>query len=259
MINDVDDSYKITIEKQFHDDPERRARQPIVSLTEGIAEDATKFWNERLVSIFSKHKYVLEYGCGDNLMATTFIWLGAEHVIGIDISEGIVQRSRTALSKLHNISSNVEYLMMNAEQLSFPDETFDAVVGMAILHHLDLEQAYREIVRVLKPGGVALFWEPLGHNPFINWFRNKTPDARTPTEHPLLLTDIQMAKKYFSVTKTSEFVFSALFLLPLRKFLPKRLFQQLVNIASKIDRILLKLFPFLRKHCWIIIMEFVKA
>lgn len=38
------------------------------------------------------------------------------------------------------------------------------------------------------------FSEPLGHNPIINWYRNRTPEMRTEDEHPLLIKDIEFAK-----------------------------------------------------------------
>ncbi len=52
-------------------------------------------------------------------------------------------------------------IQLNAEELVFEDAQFDFVVGAAILHHLiDPEKAIREVYRVLKPGGFALFFEP---------------------------------------------------------------------------------------------------
>jgi SAM-dependent methyltransferase len=52
----------------------------------------------------------------------------------------------------------VDARVADAEALPFDDEAFDLVFGHAVLHHLpDLDQAWREIHRVLAPGGVALF------------------------------------------------------------------------------------------------------
>ena len=42
-----------------------------------------------------------------------------------------------------------------------PDASVDVVFGIAILHHLDLPQAAREVWRILKPGGRAIFQEPV--------------------------------------------------------------------------------------------------
>ena len=77
--------------------------------------------------------------------------------------------------------TGVRFQVMNAEVLEFPDASFDLVFGVAILHHLDLDTACAEFLRVLRPSGTAVFLEPLGHNPFINLVRWATPAARTKT------------------------------------------------------------------------------
>jgi SAM-dependent methyltransferase len=52
----------------------------------------------------------------------------------------------------------VDTVVCDAEQLPFPDDSFDIVFGHAVLHHIpDLEQAFREFRRVLRPGGVVAF------------------------------------------------------------------------------------------------------
>jgi ubiquinone/menaquinone biosynthesis C-methylase UbiE len=50
---------------------------------------------------------------------------------------------------------------MPAEKLDYPDAHFDVVVGIDILHHVDIPRAIKEVRRVLKPGGVAIFKEPI--------------------------------------------------------------------------------------------------
>ena len=59
--------------------------------------------------------------------------------------------------------------MADAETLPYPDDTFDLVVGHAVLHHIpDLDQAMREILRVLKPGGRFVFaGEPTAKGDFV--------------------------------------------------------------------------------------------
>src|SRR5262249_60258603 len=75
-------------------------------------------------------------------------------------------------------------------RLPFADGCFDAVWGNAVLHHLDLLKAGRELRRVLAPGGVAVFCEPWGENPLLAWARRRLPypgKERTPDEQPLRL------------------------------------------------------------------------
>lgn len=94
---------------------------------------------------------------------------------------------------------NTHYQVMNAEDMTFDSASFDVVFGRGIIHHRDLELAFRNIARVLRPGGVAIFWEPLGHNPILNRYRDMTPQARTPDEHPLLRQDFELAGRYFDL------------------------------------------------------------
>lgn len=49
----------------------------------------------------------------------------------------------------------IDYLTADARELPFPDDTFDAVVACAVLHHLDRPRALAEAARVVRPGGVV--------------------------------------------------------------------------------------------------------
>ncbi|HVF03860.1 MAG TPA: class I SAM-dependent methyltransferase [Frankiaceae bacterium] len=99
---------------------------------------------------------VLEVGCGTgfftlNLMLAGVI--GEAHVT--DISPGMV---RVAEKNAANLGLTVHGRVADAETLPYDDDTFDLVVGHAVLHHIpDVELALREVVRVLKPGGRFVF------------------------------------------------------------------------------------------------------
>ncbi len=73
--------------------------------------------------------------------------------------------------------------IQNAYELSYPDAVFDSVVGSSVLHHLEIEEALREIYRVLKPGGTIYFTEPNMLNPQIAiqknvpWVKRKLGDS----------------------------------------------------------------------------------
>ena len=195
---------------------------------------------------------MLEYGCGEGSHSLEMARRGAQ-VIGIDISEVGVQNA-TAKAAEKNVP-NAKYLVMDAENMSLESGTFDMVIGEGILHHLDLEKSYREIARVLKPGGQAVFMEPLGHNPAMILFRKFTPNYRTADEHPLMRRDLKHAEKFFGQTDLRFYhltSFAAMLLLKTPFFFPA------VRFFDKVDSGLFKIIPPLGLWAWYSIMVLSK-
>jgi len=72
-----------------------------------------------------------------------------------DLSPGMVQ---VALRNAENLGLDVDGRVADAERIPYEDNSFDLVVGHAVLHHIpDLPAAFREVLRVLKPGGRFVF------------------------------------------------------------------------------------------------------
>jgi ubiquinone/menaquinone biosynthesis C-methylase UbiE len=98
----------------------------------------------------------LEIGSGTGYFSLNLLQLGAiERLTATDISPGMLKRlSNTAAA----LGLEVDTVATEAEHLPFEDESFDLVFGHAILHHIpDLERAFSEFRRVLRPGGVIAF------------------------------------------------------------------------------------------------------
>jgi SAM-dependent methyltransferase len=191
---------------------------------------------------------ILEYGCGNNSKAFEFNKV-CHSIVGIDISDLAVKASneRAAAKGFTNTSFQV----MNAEEMTFPASCFDLVYGRGIIHHLNLEKSFREIARVLRPAGTALFWEPLGHNPLINSYRRATPDARTVDEHPLLRQDFDLVRPYFRDVAISFYGLTTLASVPFRD---TPLGDALLRATAAVDRALF-LMPGLKWHAWFCIMK----
>jgi ubiquinone/menaquinone biosynthesis C-methylase UbiE len=105
----------------------------------------------------------LEVGAGTGYFVLNLIRAGVvEQGVATDISEGMLHAlARTA----ERLSLPVATERADAVELPFPDDHFDLVVGHAVLHHLpDLDAAFREFRRVLRPGGTLAFCgEPSRH------------------------------------------------------------------------------------------------
>jgi len=191
---------------------------------------------------------VLEYGCGHGENALTFARRGLD-ITGIDISEAGVARGKAQAAR---VGLPTRFMVMDAEHLDFADNTFAAVIGKGILHHLDIEAAYREIARVLEPNGRAVFIEPLGHSPLINWFRRRTSFARTPDERPLLMNDLDGARAHF---KRVDLTFFNLTTLAAAPFKSEKVFTPLFSLFGAVDTLLFRAFPRIARYAWMVFMD----
>jgi SAM-dependent methyltransferase len=233
-------------EQEFHDRLYARGdhvRGPAAKFYTA-AGGAYDFYEEQLRQL-APGRHVLEYGCGPGSYSFFLARNGAE-VTGVDISPVAIERARET-ARLEGVDGRTSFAAMDCENLDFEDGTFDIVCGEGIIHHVDVAKAYREISRVLKVDGTAVFLEPLGHNPLINAYRRRTPEIRTPDEHPLLIADLEMASQFFHRVDTRFFTLLSLAAVPLRNS------RSFVPIATRLDRLDRRLFdrvPWARKHAW---------
>ncbi|HZG08238.1 MAG TPA: class I SAM-dependent methyltransferase [Allosphingosinicella sp.] len=199
---------------------------------------------ERQLEPLARGADILEYGCGDcSYVARLADWGG--RVTAIDISEEAVETARVIATEK---GIDASFAVMNAEELTFPDESFDLVIGRAILHHLDLEKAYASIARVLRPGGTAIFLEPMAHNPLIEIYRRFTPHLRTVDEHPLLVRDFDMARRHFGTLELDYFTLLSMGALVFAKV--PGLFQPALKALDAADAGLFRVLPGLGRYAW---------
>jgi ubiquinone/menaquinone biosynthesis C-methylase UbiE len=102
------------------------------------------------------YERALELGCGTGFFLLNLMQAGvATRGSVTDLSPGMVQ---AALRNAEHLGLDVDGRVADAERIPYDDETFDLVVGHAVLHHIpDVELALREVLRVLKPGGRFVF------------------------------------------------------------------------------------------------------
>jgi ubiquinone/menaquinone biosynthesis C-methylase UbiE len=192
-------------------------------------------------------KIVLDYGCGPGYLTNELLDRGAVHVTGIDISEGEIEEAhRRAVAD--GVADCASHLVADAHAMPFEDDAFDLIVGDSILHHLELEKALREIRRVLRPGGRAVFMEPLWHSPILRLGRALTPAARTPDEHPLTVADWELCARIFPDFEHHEREFLTIPLMPLNLVLPQQAQKRLARRVHRIDDRVLARYPRTRKY-----------
>jgi SAM-dependent methyltransferase len=135
----------------------------------------------RRVKMLSSHlrpgMTVLELGCGTGYFTRELARSGAD-IVAIDVSPELLEIARANCSE-----PNVQYQIQNAYALTYSEGVFDSVVGSSVLHHLEIEEALRDIYRVLKPAGTIYFTEPNMLNPQIAiqknvpWIKRKLGDS----------------------------------------------------------------------------------
>lgn len=113
------------------------------------------------------YESALELGCGTGFFLLNLKLAGVldeGHVT--DLSPGMVEVAKRNGAAL---GFELEGRVADAETLPYDDDTFDLVIGHAVLHHIpDLDQCMREVLRVLKPGGRFVFaGEPTAKGDFI--------------------------------------------------------------------------------------------
>lgn len=119
---------------------------------------------QMVVDYVGKNKRILEIGSSIGDFTQKITVLNPDvNIYTLDISPEMVKIAQ----KRFKINDNVCPQVGNAMDLAFEDNFFDAVVGNAVLHHLDLKKALREIYRVLNNNGKIIFFEPNMLNPQV--------------------------------------------------------------------------------------------
>jgi len=109
----------------------------------------------------------LEIGCGTGFFTLNLHQAGVMKSASVtDISPGMVE---VAQRNAEGLGFEVDGRVADAERVPYADNSFDLVIGHAVLHHIpDVEQTFREALRVLKPGGRFVFCgEPTARGDFV--------------------------------------------------------------------------------------------
>ncbi|MFY0627987.1 MAG: bifunctional demethylmenaquinone methyltransferase/2-methoxy-6-polyprenyl-1,4-benzoquinol methylase UbiE [Reichenbachiella sp.] len=118
-------------------------------------------WRKKAVRQLKEHqpKLILDVATGTGDLAIEALKLNPEKVIGVDISQGMLDMGIQKMKKL-GFDDKIELQMGDSEQLLFDDNKFDAVVvAFGVRNFQDLEKGLADMQRVLKEGGKLVVLE----------------------------------------------------------------------------------------------------
>lgn len=135
-----------------------------------------------------KCQTVLDIGCGTGEFSRLLAHR-ARQVTALDLSPKSIQIAQKKSQQYNNI----DYRVADIAAWKFPTKHFDAVVSIATVHHLSVEQLIPQIETALKPGGVLIILDLLEHHSLtdifydaiavpLNWWLLKVNRVPTPTE-----------------------------------------------------------------------------
>lgn len=119
------------------------------------------YWRKRAIAQLkpSQPKFILDIATGTGDLALEALSLNPDKIIGVDISEGMLNFGRKKL-KERGLEFKIELQLGDSEKLLFPDNHFDAaMVSFGVRNFENLEIGLAEILRVLKPGGQLVVLE----------------------------------------------------------------------------------------------------
>jgi SAM-dependent methyltransferase len=246
-------SHRHLNEQAFHDQQAWRrsrawARQPGLLL---VADDAYldhETWIRPAMQQLGdvRDRRVLDYGCGHGMAAVVLARRGAR-VTACDLSSGYLHEARQR-ARANGVS--LDLVLADAQRLPFADASFDRIWGNAILHHLDMASASREIARILAPGGVAVFCEPWGENPLLNWARQRLPypsKNRTVDEQPLRQCHVRKLRAIFPGIEVRGFQLMSMAGRVLRR-------NRLLTGLDRCDDWVLRRVPALQRFCRYVVL-----
>lgn len=197
-------------------------------------------------------KKVLELGTGTGGTATLLAKQGAS-VVGIDLLPFRLVEAQARAAE-HDVAEAVNFALMDATHLAFPDNTFDFIISKSVLVFTDHKQTAKECYRVLKPGGKAIFMENMRYHPIV-WLYRKMFLKYSGKLRYFSVRDIETVGAEFEKLEHREFHIFAVSALFWQKYVSIPLFYRWsLRIFKAIDTALLKYLPFFRRFCWITAM-----
>jgi ubiquinone/menaquinone biosynthesis C-methylase UbiE len=198
-------------------------------------------------------RVVLDAGCGTGWLSVIVAKRGAKRVDGFDISPAAIAVARE-LAMANDCLHACRFVEGSFYDIPASDASYDLVVGQAIIHHVqEKPRIAAELARVMKPGGRAVFYEPMSNARWLERIRLLVPLARgsdDPDEwqHKIRYDDLTPFKEHFEV-RWEEF--------EMLQWMA-RLAPSSRRFLERVDVRLLDAVPWLRRYARGIVIEFTK-
>jgi demethylmenaquinone methyltransferase/2-methoxy-6-polyprenyl-1,4-benzoquinol methylase len=141
-----------------------------------------KGWRKKAIAILKARQpqIILDVATGTGDFAIEALKTNAKKIIGVDISEGMLEMAKQKIKKL-NLTDKIDLQVADAEHLPFANNYFDAItVGFGVRNFENLGNGLKDMLRVLKPGGdlvIIEFSKPKGlfSSIYKIYFKHITP------------------------------------------------------------------------------------
>ncbi len=180
------------------------------------------YWRKKAIRLLKKYspKKILDVATGTADFAIEAMRLNPSKIIGIDISEKMLDVGREKIKKL-NLEKNIELILAECENTPFKNNFFDAVlVGFGVRNFENLEKGLSEMYRVLNKNGTIIILEfskpkafPI-KNIFNFYFENILPnigrliskDKKAYSYLPKSVEDFPQGKEFLKILEQAGFV-----------------------------------------------------
>jgi len=185
--------------------------------------------------IEGKPAHIADYGCGSGEMSVRLGLMGFQ-VTGFDVSPELVEAARHR-AQLDGVADRVKFEVCGFMGEGIPDNAFDGVLAMSVLHHVPFPAGVEMLHRMLKPGGHVAILEPVAYSQKLQSIRDALPVEKdvSPDERQLGDADIACIARYLDIEKTRHFYLTQ----RLAKVLPPPRYPRLNEMLRHLDQWLL--------------------
>jgi 2-polyprenyl-3-methyl-5-hydroxy-6-metoxy-1,4-benzoquinol methylase len=117
-----------------------------------------KLWNANthyhglvLGSLPSGVSRVLDVGCGDGILCAELVAAGVRNVVGLDVDRPVLERARA-----RHQGKRIKWMHGDVLDAALEPQSFDAVVSVATLHHMDAARSLERFAQLVRPGGTVV-------------------------------------------------------------------------------------------------------